>query len=826
MAASRGVIVFLTQKQHSSYKSNTLMEINRSVSFLYRFYNSEQQDDVIFFHTGEMGDLEQSRILSLCDTSNSTARFLDVGEYFRLPPGVPDASKWRFRARFSAGYRHMIRFFTVGLWPIVARQGYDYVMRLDADSYLLSPIRYNLFRFMHARGFEYGFRMAAWEDGLGTHGERFQTFVREYAMKYHITPTWLLDSCPETSRKLELYSRGACGSPYAAYNNFFITKVSFWTSASVQHFLRHIDASHTIYTERYGDLLWHAVTMQLFMPQLKAHLFTDFAYEHVSVRHFTYRGSRRSCTLYGGVVVPPGDKPDLIFARERLNRLVRIPRCPEGPKRCYMKPLGTGARENISGIGFGFVSEESPNCSGLRPPMYCGVTARGENAMKAAWHINNCITRANMLGKHNETAIKMSHTTSATAAEPEHSALHQAGNAAPITGAELAASETPARKANTSAELTASETLHLSNFARALEQHDYCDNTETASTLQAVLHREFTAAETRAWRQPKKGVWRPTRIGGPCPDTANWWVPTPARWQARPMWAHCCDKGAGVARCPEALIETPSRCKSKLDGLSRRCEDDATLLCKPFFQPNSGSPCLVYSFGIAEQWAFEDWVSSAFGCEVHAFDPTTKTRSRHEEHTHANVTFHYMGLAARSQIQGGNALRRSSPGYGRLGGQMVALDDLMRALHHEGRQLSMLKIDCEGEKQSALSASQSVLQPPVSPSVCLHTGCEFGAFVDVAKRAPHVVANVCTLIFEVHFSKILGLKGIDRLRLAARFWEHYVVHLGFRLWFVHRNPGDGHTEPVLEPKLVELGMDGTTCCYEVGLYRPGCVGAV
>ena len=215
--------MYLTQANHSSYKGrNSQEQLRQSVRLLYSNYNDIQRDDVIFMHTGDIAVPQQESLLRLC--ANGTARFHELAhQHFAVPEGLKvPSSQWKYRRKFSTGYRHMIRLFTVGLWDIIERLGYDYVMRLDEDSYIWSPIRYNIFQLMHDQDLEYVYRLASWERGhVAGDYDGFHRFVRTYAHEQRLHLHWLLGSCEADHSALNStsFSFPTCGNMYTIYNN-------------------------------------------------------------------------------------------------------------------------------------------------------------------------------------------------------------------------------------------------------------------------------------------------------------------------------------------------------------------------------------------------------------------------------------------------------------------------------------------------------------------------------------------------------------------------------------------------------------------------------
>ncbi|ELU18242.1 hypothetical protein CAPTEDRAFT_228674 [Capitella teleta] len=99
-------------------------------------------------------------------------------------------------------------------------------------------------------------------------------------------------------------------------------------------------------------------------------------------------------------------------------------------------------------------------------------------------------------------------------------------------------------------------------------------------------------------------------------------------------------------------------------------------------------PCLVYSFGVAdEEFLFEKSVEEKLGCEVHAFDPSMGIESLQFSN---KGFFHDYGLDSANTFafNGQWKLRR--------------LKTIMEELNHEGRSLDLLKMDIEFSEWAAL----------------------------------------------------------------------------------------------------------------------------
>lgn len=102
--------------------------------------------------------------------------------------------------------------------------------------------------------------------------------------------------------------------------------------------------------------------------------------------------------------------------------------------------------------------------------------------------------------------------------------------------------------------------------------------------------------------------------------------------------------------------------------------------------PKPGN-CIVYSFGINNEWSFDDAMEK-YGCEVFAFDPSMNVRKKFDRTK--MIHFYPTGLGERDYVD------KES------GWHIKSLRSIYNQLGHEGRIIDYLKMDIESAEWVAL----------------------------------------------------------------------------------------------------------------------------
>jgi len=177
--------------------------------------------------------------------------------------------------------------------------------------------------------------------------------------------------------------------------------------------------------------------------------------------------------------------------------------------------------------------------------------------------------------------------------------------------------------------------------------------------------------------------------------------------------------------------------------------------------------CLVYSFGINNDFTFDDAVGDQYHCEVHSFDPSMKVDD-HKRNEYVN--FHKLGLLNEDKIT-------------RSGWKVATLQTIQDNLSHSQTVIDYLKFDIEYSEWAAL------------PNM-IATGS---------------LKNVKQMSFEIHIGQFhLKQRGARSYAEQYEWWYEIlrmVEEQGFRRYLSHVNPATPYHSP-------RTGM-ALSCCIEL-----------
>jgi alpha 1,2-mannosyltransferase len=301
------VIVYLAMntKKDESYGRDSRSMLEKSLDSLYLNYNNEFKHNIIIFYDNKYPFTESD--IQEITKDRKEIKFQLIPNELWCPPECeeiknnPDPKKWT-DPKFSVGYRNMMRWYGILIYEYLVNMGYEWYMRMDDDSLLHSRIEYDLFKFMYDNEYEYGFRSYCNDHIFVSKG--LIEFCKQYCLNNNIEPTFLnrygLNNEISTTQKHNILGY---------YNNFLISKLSFWMREDVQKFIKSYDNSGYQYTRRWNDLISQAVTVQIFMKRNKIYHFNDWCYEHAT---FDGNYDSKNSLAWGGLYPAIKDSTILI----------------------------------------------------------------------------------------------------------------------------------------------------------------------------------------------------------------------------------------------------------------------------------------------------------------------------------------------------------------------------------------------------------------------------------------------------------------------------------------------------------------------------------
>ena len=313
-------VVYLAQNTEKDFQygrdSRSMLE--RSLDLFFANYNNRFQHHVLIFHEGDFSPKDQLDIAK----GRSNIFFKEI--QFEVPSILPRhevPEVWTDgKGSYSGmGCRHMCHFYGYDIFQILLDMGYDWMMRLDDDSFIHTPISYNLFEYMQQRRLRYAYRVAILDAKQSSRG--FKDIISAYLKAERIKPTfWKKERVSWGHQALVAieafvrWSANHLGVPkekffpsalrvypfWNYYNNFYIADLTFWVKPEVKSFLNFLSRTGGTYKYRWGDHLIQTAAVQLFMPQNEVHQFKEWTYEHASIR--------KDHLIFGGIYPGKGQK--------------------------------------------------------------------------------------------------------------------------------------------------------------------------------------------------------------------------------------------------------------------------------------------------------------------------------------------------------------------------------------------------------------------------------------------------------------------------------------------------------------------------------------
>lgn len=297
-------IVYLAQNtsRDLQYGRDSRSLLERSLDLLYRNYNDRFGHDVLIFHEGDFSLADQAAVAK----QRPNVLFKEV--HFEVPSflprhEIPDVWTDGKGSFFGMGHRHMCDFYSHRIFRMLLELGYDWMMRMDDDSFLHDAIDHDLFGYMREHGYRYGYRVDMLESRQSSVG--FAELVRDYLRSSKLDPAgWRRSRLSAAEQGLVAMEAGIrwlgnkVGIPrkrlfpsalrvhphWCYYNNFFVTDLRFWVQPDVEAFLQFIRRTGGTYKHRWNDLIIQAAAVQIFMPDYQVHKFEDWTYEHASMK--------------------------------------------------------------------------------------------------------------------------------------------------------------------------------------------------------------------------------------------------------------------------------------------------------------------------------------------------------------------------------------------------------------------------------------------------------------------------------------------------------------------------------------------------------------
>ena len=253
----KNVIIYLVRSTEGSIRN-----LVRSIEFLQKNFLPWSPADILVFH--EDGFDQESTLSRL--PKGLSVLFAKV-DFAPVHPGMENLS------RGQKGYRHMCHFFANDIFERSELAEYDYYMRLDEDSFILSPLPFNLFEKMAREGLKYVYRLEMNEKKSVSHG-----LIATAEAFFAANPRFNI--AKPRIRRQKLY-----------YTNFEVGNLRWFRAKGWQRYFAAIDATGGIWRRRWGDAPIRWLGLQYLLKPEEMYCLKKMKYFHQFMLHsgFSFR---------------------------------------------------------------------------------------------------------------------------------------------------------------------------------------------------------------------------------------------------------------------------------------------------------------------------------------------------------------------------------------------------------------------------------------------------------------------------------------------------------------------------------------------------------
>lgn len=310
-------VAYMVRKEQAGSYGNLV----RSLDLLYENYLNEFHEDthVFLFHLGDFDteDLQQFE-WRFPDAARGTIQLVNLADthYWQLPANLQDEDPGRWKGTQDMEKLHENRFWSIKVWQYFDEMNhvngcnYRHVMRMHQDSFIYSPIKYNLFEFAQTNNYHYGYRLCTYE--MGSAEFLWDEYLRDTVVKPK--HDWSPDDC-------------------AFYNPFFVADIQFFLSRRVQRFLSFVDKGGYVYRDAIAASVLHSMIVYAYASTQTIHRFLDFTYEHFE------RQQEDGCPTWGAMQLGYNDIQGIQHMEEWTHVYLTKRKCKIGEDATQLHTL-------------------------------------------------------------------------------------------------------------------------------------------------------------------------------------------------------------------------------------------------------------------------------------------------------------------------------------------------------------------------------------------------------------------------------------------------------------------------------------------------------